>query len=89
MYSQLTFVSSSRFILLQKDLLRRLRNIVEVLRNDEDEIDVDEYPGLGALADLLVTKPYLQHKDKEVRLYTVLSCVEVFYVVSLIQRSPG
>jgi hypothetical protein len=65
----------------QNDLLRRLRTVVQTLR-EEDDLEHDEYPGLDGLARILATKKYLEHKDKEIRLYTVLACVEIFYVVS-------
>ena len=55
--------------------------MVQTLR-DEEDLEQDYYPGLDSLARLVAKKKYLEHKDKEVRLYTVLACVEVFYVVS-------
>lgn len=68
---------------LQKDLLRRLRTVLQKFR-DEEDLEPDEYPGMDGLARELADEQYLKHKDKEVRLYTVLACVEVFYVVSVI-----
>ena len=70
--------------------MRRLRNVVRALSNDNDEeeddeaLDPSEYPGLDGLAQTLVAQKYLEHKDKEVRLYTVLCCVEIFYLVSFL-----
>lgn len=61
--------------------MKRLRNIVEALSADNVEVDSPEYPGLARLANDLVEDRYLKHKDKEVRLYTVLACMEIFRVV--------
>lgn len=64
---------------LQRDLAQRLRQVVEVLRNDETvEPDSPDLPGLGALCQSLMT--YLSHRDKQVRLYTVSACMELFTV---------
>ena len=72
------------FVILQKDLVKRLRALTKVLETDP-EVDVDspEWPGLNATAALLVTDEYLQHADKEVRLYTVTACMELFAIVSI------
>lgn len=81
--------------LLQKDLVRRLRNLVHVLRISDDdnnnntnnndqpvvEADSPEWPGLNATAHALV-HTYLHHSDKDVRLYSVLACVEIMTIVS-------
>jgi hypothetical protein len=67
--------------LQQNDLLRRLRKIVEELEDDDVEPLSPDYPGLNGLAAALVDDKYLQHKDKEVRLHTVLACAEIFTVV--------
>lgn len=54
------------------------------MREDETaEVDNSEFPGLASLVDCLVKKDYLEHKDKEVRLHTVLCCMEIFAVVSI------
>ena len=67
----------------QKDLVSRLRNVANLLRQDKNvEADSPDYPGLAAMAACLVEK-WLGHKDKEVRLYTVLCCMELFEVVRL------
>jgi hypothetical protein len=68
----------------QNDLLRRLRKIVEELEDDDVEPLSPDYPGLNGLAAVLVDDKYLQHKDKEVRLHTVLACAEIFTVVRII-----
>ena len=60
-----------------------MRNVVEHLSDEAVEPDSPDYPGLAGLAATLVEDRYLKHKDKDVRLHTVLACVEVFYVVSL------
>ena len=52
------------------------------LENDDVEPLSPDYPGLNALAAILVHDNYLEHRDKEVRLHTVLACVEIFTVVS-------
>lgn len=68
---------------LQKDLVKRLRALNKVLEHDPDlAVDSTEWPGLNATASLLVTDEYLQHADKEVRLYTVQACMELFAIVS-------
>ena len=66
--------------------MRRLRNLVHVLRDDDEneivvEVDSPEWPGLNATANLLVTSAYLHHPDKDVRLYTVLACIEILTIV--------
>jgi hypothetical protein len=70
---------------LKNDLVNRLRNVVVALEELSDG-DVDpnspEYPGLARLASDLVKDRYLKHKDKEVRLYTVSACMEIFLLVS-------
>lgn len=68
--------------------MRRLRNLVHVLRDDDEnevvvEVDSPEWPGLNATANLLVTSPYLHHADKDVRLYTVLACIEILTIVRI------
>ena len=65
--------------------MNRLRRVSDILRHDEQvEADSSECPGLAALAASLVSD-FLEHKDKEVRLYTVLCCMEIF---SLVRQSP-
>ena len=71
----------------QKDLVRRMRAVVEHLSDEAVEPDSPDYPGLAGLAAVLVEDRYLKHKDKEVRLHTVLACVEIFYMVSVIVTS--
>ena len=53
-----------------------------VLHTDEtiEANDVDEWPGLAAVAQ--VTAKLLRHKDKQVRLYSTLACLEIFGIVS-------
>jgi hypothetical protein len=66
-------------------LVKRLRALCKVIETDPDlDADSPEWPGLNATAALLVTDEYLQHADKEVRLYTVTACMELFAVVSTI-----
>ncbi len=50
-----------------------------MLRDDENvEPDSADYPGLPALCQELVK--YMDHRDKQVRLYTVSACMELFTV---------
>jgi hypothetical protein len=69
--------------------VRRLRNLVQVLRDDNDEndavveVDSPEWPGLNATANILSSSTYLHHSDKDVRLYTVLACIEMLTIVRL------
>lgn len=63
----------------QRDLIVRLRRVLQVLRDDEDvEADDRSYPGLSSLCHALVR--FVDHRDKEVRLYTVGCCMELFTV---------
>eukprot|EP00536_Pseudo-nitzschia_multiseries_P010407 jgi/Psemu1/203285/e_gw1.318.53.1 len=64
----------------QKDLVLRLRTILRCLREDEN-VEPDDpvrYPGLGALCHSLTR--FVNHRDKEVRLYTVAACMELFAI---------
>ena len=66
----------------QKDLIRRLRKVVDVLQNEESiEPGHAEWPGLAATAECIVQQ-FLHHRDKEVRLHAVLACMELFAIVS-------
>ena len=64
----------------QKDLVLRLRTIVQVLREDEsiEHDDPAEYPGLASLCHALMA--LLDHRDKLVRLYAVSACMELFAI---------
>ena len=66
---------------LQKDLIRRLRRVVEELSDDDVEPNSPDYPGLAGLAAKLVEDGFLEHRDKEVRLHTVLACMQLLEVV--------
>lgn len=66
----------------QTDLVRRLRNLIKVLQKEEVEIESAEWPGLTSVAETLVQKKYIDHADKEVRLHTVIACIEVLMIVS-------
>lgn len=62
-------------------MLRRLHNLVQVLRHDESvEVDSNEWPGLGGISQYIITN-FIQHKDKDIRLYAVLVCMEIFHIV--------
>jgi len=63
-------------------LLQRLKTLVSVLQEDSSiEPDSPDWPGLGSTATLLVEK-FVQHRDKEVRLYATLACMELLAIVS-------
>eukprot|EP00574_Skeletonema_japonicum_P008396 CAMPEP_0201719072 /NCGR_PEP_ID=MMETSP0593-20130828/4392_1 /ASSEMBLY_ACC=CAM_ASM_000672 /TAXON_ID=267983 /ORGANISM="Skeletonema japonicum, Strain CCMP2506" /LENGTH=1727 /DNA_ID=CAMNT_0048209463 /DNA_START=14 /DNA_END=5197 /DNA_ORIENTATION=+ len=72
----------------KNDLLKRLKNITEQLSDEEVEPHSPHYPGLSSLATSLVwvdedddtSYIYLNHKDKDVRLHSVLACMELFYI---------
>lgn len=66
----------------QKDLIRRLRKLTTVLQTDEsiEANDSTEWPGVAALAQTCAS--LLRHKDKQVRLYSTLACMELFAIVS-------
>lgn len=71
-------------IQIQKnDLVQRLQNVIEAL---SDESVDPSYPGLDGLALRLAAvnekknEGLLRHKDKEVRLYTVMACLEIFAI---------
>ena len=56
--------------------------MVRALSNDLVEANSPEYPGLAGLAAMLVEDRFLNHRDKEVRLHTVLACMDIFSLVS-------
>jgi len=62
------------------DLVNRLREIVNVLSDTNSDVEANspDYPGLAGLSRDLIQDRYLKHKDKEVRLQTVLACMEIF-----------
>jgi len=68
--------------LSKKDLVQRLQKIVKTLEdltnNDDEETGPDDYPSLAGLASILVEDRYLLHRDKDIRLYTALACMEIF-----------
>jgi len=72
----------------KNDLLKRLKNITEQLSDEDVEPNSPHYPGLSSLATSLVSVDedddtsyiYLNHKDKDVRLHSVLACMELFYI---------
>jgi hypothetical protein len=54
---------------------------VQVLRHDESiEADSAEWPGLGGIAQYMVEQ-FVQHPDKDVRLYAILASMEIFTIV--------
>ena len=63
----------------KKDLVRRLRTLIEVLREDEDA-EAEEWPGLAATAAVLQSKQYLEHKDKQVRLLSLHASLEILAI---------
>lgn len=50
------------------------------MSEDDVEPNSSKYPGLDALSAYLVNPKLLKHKDKEVRLFTSLCCMEIFYL---------
>lgn len=73
------FFSFSSTFSPQKDLIQRLREILQVLQHDEHiEADSFKYPGLAALC-LSLTK-LVDHSNKQVRMYAVSSCMELFTI---------
>jgi sister-chromatid-cohesion protein PDS5 len=88
--SALLFINNTRTTneLTQNDLLKRLKNITEHLSEEDVEPHSPHYPGLSSLATSLVSVHddddtsyiYLNHKDKDVRLHSVLACMELFYI---------
>ena len=64
----------------QTDLVKRLRTVHTALSEDEVEPNSPNFPSLDSLAAHLVTPKLLNHKDKDVRLYTSLCCMEIFYL---------
>ncbi len=58
--------------------MNRLSEVNKELQDDNVEPNSPDYPGLAGLAAVLVENRYLKHKDKEVRLLTVLACMEIF-----------
>ncbi|KAG7362780.1 hypothetical protein IV203_026140 [Nitzschia inconspicua] len=63
----------------KRDLIVRLRKVLQLLREDEDvEVGNRAYPGLNSLCHAL-TK-FVNHRDKEIRLYTASSCMELFTI---------
>lgn len=60
-------------------MIKRLRTIVHVLQHDETvDADSNDYPGLAALC--LSLSQFIDHKDKQVRMYTVAACMELFTI---------
>ena len=50
---------------------------MQTLRQDENiEADSSDYPGLAALCQSLVR--FVNHRDKQIRLYAVAACMELF-----------
>ena len=82
----LRHISRNIFTLLQpnrqNDLVKRLRNVVEQLQDPAVEPNSPDFPGLASLANVLVADQFINHRDKDVRLHTVLACMEIFAVVS-------
>lgn len=71
---------------IQKDLIRRLLNVVEALKDEDVEPNSPDYPGLAGLAAKLVEDGlFLEHRDKEVRLHSVLACMHLLEVVSNVE----
>ncbi len=61
-------------------MVKRLRVVLRRLREDEnvEANNPHEYPGLAALCQYLTR--LVNHRDKEIRLYTVAACMELFTI---------
>ena len=56
-----------------------MRHVLKRLREEDIEPNkTDEYPGLAALCQYLTR--FVNHRDKDIRLYTVAACMELFTV---------
>ena len=56
-----------------------MRHVLKRLREEEIEPNkTDEYPGLASLCQCLTR--FVNHRDKDIRLYTVAACMELFTV---------
>ena len=60
--------------------MKKLKQVHSALSEDDVEPNSSKYPGLDALSAYLVNPKLLKHKDKEVRLFTSLCCMEIFYL---------
>ncbi|GMH91678.1 hypothetical protein TrVE_jg10794 [Triparma verrucosa] len=64
----------------KNELVKKLKSVHSALSDDDVEPNSAAYPSLDGLAAYLVKPKLLSHKDKEVRLFTSLCCIEVFYL---------
>ncbi|EED91434.1 hypothetical protein THAPSDRAFT_262697, partial [Thalassiosira pseudonana CCMP1335] len=65
----------------QNDIVRRLQTITETLSTDTSiEPNSPQHPSLASLASTLISPSYLHSKDKDIRLHSVLACMELFYI---------
>jgi hypothetical protein len=55
---------------------------VQSLNDPDVEPNSPDFPGLGGLSAVLIEDGFLEHRDKEVRLHTVLACMQILEVVS-------
>jgi len=64
----------------KNDMVKRLSVVLRRLREDDtvEANNPQEYPGLAALCQYLTR--LVNHRDKEIRLYTVAACMELFTV---------
>ena len=67
-------------VLAQNDLVKKLKTVHGALSEDDVEPNSSKYPSLDSLSAYLVSPKLLKHKDKEVRLFTSLCCIEIFYL---------
>ena len=60
----------------KNDLISRLREVVGGLADQYVEVNMRDYTCISSLTAVLVTNCHLDHKNKEVHIYTVLACME-------------
>jgi hypothetical protein len=70
---------------VQSDVIRRLHNVVSVLQKDATIDPQDpaqgELPHLLELAQLLCQPKYLEDREKDVRLASLVACLEILGIV--------
>jgi hypothetical protein len=70
---------------VQSDVIRRLHNVVHVLQKDATIDPQDpaqgELPHLLELAQLLCQPKYLEDREKDVRLASLVACLEILGIV--------
>jgi hypothetical protein len=67
---------------------------VHILQREELAVDADDdpsrvYPGLSALAETICHPSFLEDREKDVRLYSLLACLEVLAIVRYRMSKSG